>query len=134
MYQKSYDSWYGSGMAKTHTIRPARSYATTEARTRLPQLVNELVGVTEPGDSLFSHAVEVGPRHRGGVVMLPSIDVEAALEREAAMQAQVEALEDELENIAIGLLLTDRIARSSGATVSADDVIRGLGHGDLLDG
>jgi hypothetical protein len=118
-------------MPKTHVIRPRRSLATTKARTELPRLVNELVAVTTPGETLAEHAVELGPRNSGGVWLVPAVDVDAAMEREDELRARVEELEDEAENMAIGLHLIQRLERSSGATTSGADFIRELGFDDL---
>jgi hypothetical protein len=46
----------------------------------------------------------------------------------------VEALEDELENVAIGLMLEARLERSPAKTTSAAQVIRELGFEDLAEG
>src|SRR3954453_10291997 len=116
---------------KNNTIRPVRSYATTQARTALPEIINQMVEVTEAAASLAEHAVEVGPRNRGGVWIVPAIDVEAAMDREESLQARVAELEDEAENIAIALMLSERLASSAGATVSAEEFVRGLGFEDL---
>jgi hypothetical protein len=120
-------------MPRTHLIRPLRSLATTEARTQLPTLVGELVSVSEPGETLAAHAVEVGPRHRGGVWLVPAVDADAAMDREAELRDRVEALEDEAENMALGFFLMNRLEQSSGETVSGDDFIREFGNGELLD-
>ena len=121
-------------MPKTHTIRPTRSFATTEARTQLPKLVGELVAVRDPGETLAAHAVEVGPRHRGGVWILPAVDVNAAMDREDELRSRVDELEDEAENMALGFFLMKRLEQSSGASTSGADLIRELGFGDLAQG
>jgi hypothetical protein len=118
-------------MPKTHVIRPRRSLATTKARTELPGLVNELVAVQEPGETLAEHAVEVGPRNRGGVWLVPAVDVDAAMDREERLRAQVSELEDEAENMAIGFFLMQRLEQSPGTTTSGADFIRELGFDDL---
>jgi hypothetical protein len=121
-------------MPKTHLIRPLRSFATTEARTQLPKLVSELVAVSEPGETLAAHAVEVGPRHRGGVWMVPAVDVNAAMDREEELRSRVDELEDEAENMALGFFLIDRLGQSSGASTSGADLIRELGFSELAQG
>jgi hypothetical protein len=120
-------------MARKHLIRPTRSLPTTKARADLPTLVKELVAVREPGETLADHAVEVGPHNRGGVWMVPAVDVDAAMEREEQLRARVDALEEEAEDMAFGILIGERLARSSGATTSGADFIRGLGFEDLAD-
>ena len=118
-------------MPRTHLIRPTRSLPTTKARTELPKLVKELVAVEKPGETLAHHAVEVGPHNRGGVWILPAVDVDAAMEREEALRARVDELEEEAEDMAFGILLAERLAQSSGATTSGADFIRGLGFDEL---
>lgn len=118
-------------MPKTHTIRPNRSLATTAARTQLPSLVKELNAVSEPGATLAEHAVELGPHNKGGVWMLPAVDVDAAMEREEQLRARVDELEDEAENMALGFFLTQRLEHSSGATTSGVDFLREFGFDDL---
>lgn len=121
-------------MPKTHVIRPARSLPTTAARAALPSLVKEMVAVEEPGETLTDHAVEVGPRNRGGVWLLPAVDVEAAIDREEALRGRVAELEDENENISFGFFLMQRLEQSQGKTTSGEDFIRGLGSDDIAVG
>lgn len=118
-------------MPKAHTIRPTRSLPTTQARTQLPKLVSELVAVTKPGTTLADHAVEIGPRNRGGAWLMPAVDAEAAMDREESLRRRIDELEDEAENIALGFFLTQRLEESSGRTTSGADFIRELGFGDL---
>lgn len=118
-------------MPKNHVIRPKRSLPTTKARTELPKLVKELVGVVEPGETLADHAVEVGPHNRGGVWLVPAVDVDAAMEREGELQSRVDELEDEAENMAFGFFLMTRLEQSLGATTSGADFIRELGFDEL---
>jgi|GEM_PF-3883076 len=121
-------------MPKTHVIRPTRSLPTTEARAALPALVKEMIAVEEPGETLADHAVEVGPRNRGGVWLLPAVDVEAAIDREDSLRSRVEELEDENENISFGFFLMQRLEQSPGKTTSGEDFIRSLGFDDIADG
>lgn len=120
-------------MPETHVPRPRRSLPTTRARSELSKLVNELVAVVEPGQTLADHAVEVGPRNRGGVWLLPAVDVEAAVDREESLRERVDELEDEAENMALGFFLARRLNDSSGGTTSGADFVRGLGFDDLAD-
>jgi hypothetical protein len=117
-------------MSRAHRIRPDRSLATTQARTDLPRLVKELIAVDEPGETLADHAVEVGPRNRGGVWLVPALDVAASIDREAQLRARVEELEEEAENIAIGFFLMQRAEQSAGTTESGAEFIRDLGFDD----
>jgi hypothetical protein len=116
---------------KTHAIRPHRSLATTKARTQLPTLVKELGAVKKAGTTLAEHAVELGPHNRGGVWLVPAVDADAAMEREEQLRARIDELEDEAENLAIGVFLTQRLAQSPGTTTSGADFLRELGFDDL---
>jgi hypothetical protein len=118
-------------MPKSHIIRPARSLPTTQARTELPKLVKELVAVDEAGANLADHAVEIGPRNRGGVWLMPAVDAHAAIDREQQLHARVDELEDEAENIALGFFLMERVERSAGSTTPGAEFIRELGFDDL---
>ncbi|MGI8731390.1 MAG: hypothetical protein ACR2LK_15655 [Solirubrobacteraceae bacterium] len=118
-------------MPKTHVIRPTRSLATTQARAELPKLVKQLVAVKKPGETLADHAIEVGPRNRGGVWPVPGVDVEAAIDREESLRMRVDELEDEADNIAFGLFLMQRLEQSSGKMTSGADFIRELGFEGL---
>ncbi len=120
-------------MSETHAIRPLRSYSTTDARTALPKLVNEMVLLETPAETLTEHAIEVGPRNRGGVWMLPAIDVTAAIAREAELRERLEQLEDEAENVAIGMMLTERLEHTTDERISGEDFIRELGFPDIAD-
>jgi hypothetical protein len=120
-------------VGRSHVIRPRRNLATTQARTELPAIVSELIAVTEPGETLADNAVEVGPRNRGGVWLLPAVDIDAAIEREDELRERVAELEDEAENLAFGFYLLQRRERSSGESVSGADFIRELGFDDLAD-
>ena len=112
---------------KRSATAPARRMATSEARAEFSKLVNELAGHEHPGPSLVDNAIEIGRHRKGGAWLVPEVDAQAAVER-------IAELEEELENIAIGLALVDRMAGSSGGTTPARDVIRELGFDDLLEG
>lgn len=102
-----------------------RNLPTSTAREMLPTLVNEMVAITEPGESLTECAVEIGPRNKGGAMLLPTVAVRDA-------ERRIEELEDEIEDMAIAMMLQSRLATSSGKTISADDFLRDLGFDDLL--
>lgn len=106
---------------------PAKRLTTSEARAALPGLVNDLGGRREPSASLAENAVEIGAHRKGGTWLVPEADAQAAVQR-------IAQLENELDNIALALMLTERLERSPGTTIPADEVIRELGFDDLLDG
>jgi hypothetical protein len=101
--------------------------ATSEARADFSKLINEFADREQPGASLADHAIEIGPHRKGGAWLVPEVDAQAAV-------ARISALEEELENIAIGFALEERLDRSSGGTTPAREVIRELGFDDLLEG
>ncbi len=120
-------------MAKTKGQQPPRRrLATAEARTQLPSLVRELAQLERPARSLAERAVEIGPRRTGGAWLVPEVDAQAAIEREQALAQRVVDLEDQLEDFAIGVLLEERLARTSGERVSLDELAAELGLSDFL--
>ena len=120
-------------MAKTtRRQQPRRRLATAEARTQLPSLVRELAQHARPARSLADRAVEIGPRRAGGAWLVPEVDAQAAIEREQALAQRIEDLEDQLEDFAFGVLLEERLARTSGERVSLDELAAELGLSDFL--
>lgn len=122
-----------SPVAKTTARQqPRRRLATGEARTKLPSLVRELAEHERPARSLADRAVEIGPRRAGGAWLVPEVDAQAAIEREQALTQRVADLEDQLEDLAIAVLLEERLGRTSGERVSLDELAGELGLGDFL--
>lgn len=83
---------------------PHARYTVEQARRELYALIDEFRKLTQPSGSLLDRAVEIGPRRQGGAWLVPEADARAALDR-------IEELEEELEDIGIGLLLQERLAR-----------------------
>lgn len=100
---------------------------TSEARADFSKLVAELSQQVEPGESLADNAIEVGPQRKGGVWLVSQVDAQATVEH-------VQDLEDEIENIALGFMIEERLEGSSGKTISGVELIRELGFPDLADG
>lgn len=96
---------------------------TSEARAKLPATVNSFSKLTRPAESLADRAVHVGRYNRGGAVIVPEVDFQAALDRE-----------DELENIGIAMLLAERQAGGTldGGTPIEDLAVE-LGLAELLE-
>lgn len=111
-------------MAAHRRSRTPRRLGTSEARASFSTLVNELAARKRPSESLLDQAIEIGPQRKGGAFLVPEVDARAAVLR-------IEELEDELENIAFGFLIEERLQRSGGETVPAAQVIRELGFEDL---
>lgn len=110
---------------KRAAATPRRRLATSEARSDLSKLVNELGAHDQPAESLADNAIEIGPHRKGGVWLVPEVDARAT-------QEELDAARDELENIALSFLIQDRLAEST-ETVPAREVIRDLGFEDLLE-
>jgi hypothetical protein len=105
----------------------AKAITTSEARRSLPTLAKQAAKQTKPAASLVDNAVEIHPRGaERSAFLVPGVDVEQA-------QRQIEALEEELDDIALLRFLEDRIARSLGKTTTIEDFARELGHEDLLE-
>jgi hypothetical protein len=113
---------------------PQRRMGTSEARTEFTKLVRELSSLQDAARSLVENAIEVGPQRKGGVWLVPEVDGQAAVARIEELEDTIATLEDELENIAIGHMLAERVAGSGGGTTPAAEVIRELGFGDLAQG
>lgn len=97
-----------------------RQLGTDEARTKLPSLVEKMRRRRKPSSSLLDNAYAIGPRRQGGALLIPEVDAVAAVER-------IEQLEQELEDVAVELLLHARRTESSAEGVPLDDVIAELG-------
>jgi hypothetical protein len=104
---------------------------TSEARTDFTKLVRELSAMEDAARSLVENAIEVGPQRKGGVWLVPEVDGQAAVARIEELEDTIRTLEEELENIAIGHMLSERLAGSGGGTTPAADVLRELGFEDL---
>ncbi len=107
-------------------VAPAKRMGTSEARASFSKLVCDLSKLEQPGGSLADNAIEIGPHRKGGAWLVPEVDAQTAI-------ARIVELEEELENIAIGLLVQERLDKSSGTT-SGRDVLRELGFDDLVEG
>ena len=122
-----------SSRASGRRSAPARRLGTSEARAAFSELVGNLASHTAAAPSLADNAVEVGPHRKGGVWLVPEVDAQGALDRIETLQAKVAELEDEVENVALGLLIAERLEHSDGKTIPASRVIRELGFGDLAE-
>jgi hypothetical protein len=107
--------------------RDAKAKLTTsEARRSLPALARDAARRDRPSERLLDHAVQIQPRGEArSAYLVPEVDVEAA-------QRRIDALEDELEDIALVRMLEQRAAADTGNLTYVDDVIRELGLDELL--
>jgi hypothetical protein len=96
----------GSG-AKTKTIVAPRARKTIEeARRELYGIVGAFRKIDEASPDLTDRAIEIGPRRQGGAWLVPEADAQAAVEL-------IEELQQELEDVSIGLLVTERLGRGN---------------------
>lgn len=112
--------------------RPSQRLGTDEARKQLPRLVKRAARLRRPARSLFKNAVEIGPRRTGGALLIPEVDVQAAMEREARLTERIEQLEQEVEDILLGMLLRDRLEQPTADGVPIEEVARKLGFEEEL--
>lgn len=97
-----------------------------EARKELYGIVDAFRSIDAPSPELASRAIEVGPRRRGGAWIVPEADAQAAIDR-------IEELEEELEDVAIGLLVAERLGRGEFEDdLSLDDLARQFGKEHLV--
>lgn len=96
------------------TVTPSRFGASRwtldEARRRLHELARDFAGLETPSESLATRAIAVGRHRQGGLMLVPEIDVAAALEELEAQRRELSELEDDLETLGIMLLAEDRLA------------------------
>ena len=105
---------------------PRTRYTVEQARRELYALIDEFRKLSEPSESLVARAVEIGPRRQGGAWLVPEADAQAAL-------ARIEDLEEELEDIGIGLLVQERLARGQlEDDLTLDELARQVGREHLL--
>ncbi len=122
-------------MGRAKGLSNTEQLATTEARGQLNKLVSKMRSKTTPSDDLLDDAVSIGPHRKGGAVLLPEVDVEAAVERREELEAQVEDLQDQLEDLLLVRTLEDLYAESATTLgKSAEQAARELGFGHLLEG
>lgn len=117
--------------ASRAATRPAAAAArgrilpTHVARKQLYKLVNQFSRTRKASASLLDRAVEVGPRGQGGVVILPKIDAEAALER-------ITQLEGELEDLTLARFVEARLDTPTEDLLSVEELADSVGLRDLL--
>lgn len=122
-------------MGRAKGLNNAEQLATTEARGKLNKLVARMRGKTKPSADLLDDAVSIGPHRKGGAVLIPEVDVEAAVERQELLEAQVEDLENQLEDLLLTRSLEELYADVPATEGKpAEQVARELGFGHLLEG
>jgi hypothetical protein len=107
-------------------IAPRSRKTIEEARKELYGIVDGFRQVAEASPGLADRAIEIGPRRKGGAWLVPEADAQAAMER-------IEELEQELEDVATGLLVTERLGRGNlEDDLSLNELANQLGKGQLL--
>jgi phosphopantetheine adenylyltransferase len=109
-----------------------RRLATNEARERLYKLVSEMSRLRKGRASLLERAVEVGPRGKGGALLIPSVDVQATLDEMAKQQDDIEALQDQIEELALANLISERRDAPESSLTSLERLAANLGRSHLL--
>jgi hypothetical protein len=110
-------------MSRTALLPHERQLGTDQARIRLSQLVAGMRRRRKPSKSLLENAYGIGARRQGGAVLIPEVDVLAAMQR-------IERLEAETEELAIALLLRERASESSVQGTPLSDLVAELGFSD----
>jgi len=121
-------------MGRAKGLSNAEQLATTEAREKLPKLVAQMRGKSKPSDDLLDDAVAIGPHRKGGAVLLPEVDVEAAVARREELEAEVRDLQDQVEDLLLVRTLEELYGdRPTTEGKPAEQMARELGFGHLLD-
>ena len=115
------------------SVKAARSLSSAQARTDLPQLLKSARAVKAPARSLASRAIEIGPYNKGGAWLVPELDAQAAIQREAELRERVAELEDQLETVLLAAVVHERLSKESGARLSGVEFIRELGFDGIAE-
>lgn len=107
-------------MSNSAALPRERQLGTDQARTILSKLVAGMRSRRRPSKGLLDNAYGIGARRQGGALLIPEVDVLAAMQR-------IERLEEEAEELATALLLRERAGESSAAAIPLEDVAAELG-------
>jgi hypothetical protein len=110
-------------VSKGAALPRERQLGTDQARTNLSKLVAGMRRKRKPSKSLLDDAYGIGARRQGGALLIPEVDVLAAMQ-------QIERLEEETEELAIALLLRERAGQSSAEGVPLQELVAELGFSD----
>jgi hypothetical protein len=117
------------GRART---TPTQNLPTNIARDQFYKLVNRLSRLNRASRSLLDRAVEVGPRGRGGVVLVPKVDAEAAMTRTEELEDRIVELEAELEDLTLARFVEDRLQTPREDLIDVEELAERVGRGRLL--
>lgn len=106
-----------------------------EARKSLHKVASRFSRLRKPSESLLDRAVAVGPHRKGGLVMIPEVDVLATIEEMEEQKRELEELEEDLEVFGMMLLAQERLAEPTAVEdlIPVEDLARRFGLGRLLD-
>jgi hypothetical protein len=116
------------------TVPRERRLATGTARDQLYELVKERAGIEKGVPSLTKRAVEIGPRGRGGALLLPLADAEAMAKHVAELEDHIEQLTDEIEEMNLAALIAPRLETPEEDLLTVEQFAEGLGLGHLATG
>lgn len=120
-------------VARSTRTRASRALPSAAARAELGAIVREFETSGEPAGALAERAIEVGRYNRGSAWIVPAVDAEASIEREAELNRRIAELEDEVENLAMVAFLIERKRLLAAPTFDVEDAVTQLGFGELLE-
>lgn len=105
-----------------------------EGRRQLHSIARTFAELEHASENLTDRAVEVGPHRRGGLVLLPKVDVDEAERRRTALEQEREELLDDLEVFGIALLAEERLSAPTPTErlLTIEDLAREHGFDDLV--
>jgi hypothetical protein len=120
---------------KRHAGRSASRVLTVEeGRQQLHTIARQFGAFEQGSENLTDRAVEVGPHRRGGLLLLPKVDVEEAERRRVELEREREELLDDLEVFGISLLAEERLSSPTPVEqlLTLDELVREHGFEDVL--
>ena len=105
-----------------------------EGRQQLHTIARQFGELEQASENLTDRAVEVGPHRRGGLVLLPKVDVEEAERRRVELEREREELLDDLEVFGISLLAEERLSSATPVEqlLTIEELAREHGFEDLV--
>jgi hypothetical protein len=109
-----------------------RQLAIDRARKDLYELVKKMSGVRKGSGALLARAVEVGPRGKGGAVLIPAADAEATMRRIEKLEDQIDTLESEIEDMNLAALIEERRETPVEKLLTVEELAGSIGRSHLL--
>jgi len=119
-------------ISTTVSVPRERQLSIDAARTRLFKLVGRMSKLRKGRASLLERAVEVGPRGKGGALLIPTVDVEAFLDQMTEREDQIELLQDEIEDLGLAQLVSKRIETPEEDLLSLEELAASVGRSHLV--